>query len=50
MFADKNLIARKHEILYYVSKYAWAGELEQHIDELPELLSPGPLSKTRCCI
>lgn len=50
MFADKNLIARKHEILYYVSKYAWAGELEQHIDELPELLSPGPLSKTRCCV
>ncbi len=50
MFADENVIKIKHEVLYEVAKAAWAGNLEEKRDHIPNKLIPGPTPQFRCCI
>ncbi|MCD8217736.1 MAG: 4Fe-4S dicluster domain-containing protein [Clostridiales bacterium] len=50
MFADENMIQIKHDVLYEVAKLAFADELEEKRDWLPEMMIPGPMPKFRCCI
>ena len=50
MYNDENVIRIKHDVLYEVAKLAFAGELEEKRDFIPEKLIPGPVPKFRCCI
>lgn len=50
MYNDENVIRIKHDVLYEVAKLAFAGELEEKRDYIPEKLIPGPVPKFRCCI
>lgn len=50
MFADENMIQIKHDVLYEVAKLAFADELEEKRDWLPEMMIPGPTPRFRCCI
>ena len=48
--ADANVIKIKHEVLEEVARLAFAGELEEHKDDIAMKLIPGPLPQFRCCI
>lgn len=50
MYNDENVIKIKHDVLYEVAKLAFAGELEEKRDYIPEKLIPGPVPNFRCCI
>ncbi len=50
MFADKGILALKHEVLYEVAKAALAGNLEEERDNIPFTLIKGPKAEFRCCI
>ncbi len=48
---DAAILRIKHELLYEVAKLAWNGELdEEHKNELPYRMLPGPQAQFRCCI
>ena len=47
---DATVLKIKHEVLYEVAKLAWEGQLEQHRDEIPYKMIPGPQAQFRCCI
>ncbi|MBS6642002.1 MAG: 4Fe-4S dicluster domain-containing protein [Clostridiaceae bacterium] len=47
---DATILKLKHEVLFEVAKMAWEGELEQHRDEIPYKMIPGPQAQFRCCI
>lgn len=40
----------KFEVLTRVAKYAFEGTLEEHLDEIPYDIIPGPLPTFRCCV
>ncbi|MGO1371940.1 MAG: 4Fe-4S binding protein, partial [Senegalia sp. (in: firmicutes)] len=40
----------KYEVLREVSRLTINGELEEQIDNIPEVIDPGPEPRTRCCI
>lgn len=50
MYADENVIKIKHDVLYEVAKYAFAGELDEKRDNIAMELIPGPTPQFRCCI
>lgn len=50
MYADQNIIAIKHQILEEVARHAFAGDLEEARDHIPEQIVPGPNANFRCCI
>ena len=47
---DATLLRIKHQVLYEVAKMAWEGRLEQHREEIPYKMLPGPKAQFRCCI
>jgi len=48
---DATILRIKHDVLYEVAKLAWAGELdEEHKDQVPYTIIPGPQAQFRCCI
>ena len=48
---DAAILRIKHELLYEVAKLAWNGQLdEEHKDQLPYKMLPGPQAQFRCCI
>ena len=47
---DATLLRIKHQVLYEVAKMAWEGHLEQHREEIPYKMLPGPKAQFRCCI
>lgn len=50
MFADENVIRIKHDVLYYVAKNAFEGNLEAERDNIAYKMIPGPKAQFRCCI
>ena len=51
MLKIENDIGRiKHEVLYEVAKYAFAGEPEGGLEQMPYEMFPGPKPQFRCCI
>lgn len=40
----------KNEVLYHVAKLAYDGLLEEHEDQIPYEIIPGPQANFRCCI
>ncbi|MDD4508957.1 MAG: 4Fe-4S dicluster domain-containing protein [Eubacteriaceae bacterium] len=50
MIADGNINKIKHDVLYEVAKLAFAGELEEKRDFLPEKMIPGTIPHFRCCV
>lgn len=51
MLKIENDIGRiKHEVLYEVAKYTFAGEPEEKLEQIPYELIPGPKPQFRCCI
>ncbi len=51
MLKIENDIGRiKHEVLYEVAKYAFAGEPEGGLEQMPYEMIPGPKPQFRCCI
>lgn len=47
---DATVLHIKHEVLYEVAKMAWAGELDDHKENIPYKMIPGPQAQFRCCI
>lgn len=47
---DATLLRLKHDVLYEVAKLAWEGSLEEHREEIPYSMIPGPQAQFRCCI
>ena len=48
---DATILRIKHDVLYEVAKLAWNGELdEEHKDQVPYTIIPGPQAQFRCCI
>lgn len=50
MYADENVIRIKHDVLYEVAKYAFAGKLEEKKEDIPFEMIHGPKPQFRCCI
>lgn len=40
----------KYEVLMRVARYSFEGTLEEHLDEIPYEIIPGPLPTFRCCV
>ncbi len=40
----------KFEVLTWVARYAFEGTLEEHLEQIPYDMIPGPLPTFRCCI
>lgn len=40
----------KYEALKEVAKHAWAGDLLEHVMDIPQNLAPGKKSTRRCCV
>jgi hypothetical protein len=40
----------KYEILKKISEYAFNGNLEEHILDIPKNVNPGPDPRFRCCV
>lgn len=40
----------KHEVLEMIARYAFNGNLIEHISLIPEAVNPGPEGRFRCCI
>ena len=48
---DATILRINHDVLYEVAKLAWNGELdEEHKDQVPYTIIPGPQAQFRCCI
>lgn len=47
---DATVLRLKHDVLYEVAKMAWDGRLEDHKEEIPYKMIPGPQAQFRCCI
>lgn len=50
MYAERNVVKVKHEVLYEVAKLAFEGRLEEERDYIPYKIIPGPEAQFRCCI
>lgn len=50
MYADENVIRIKHKVIEEVAKHAFAGDLAEARDHIPEELIPGPTPQFRCCV
>ena len=48
---DETILKVKHDVLVEVAKLAWENQLdEEHVEELPYKMFPGPMSTYRCCV
>ena len=47
---DNDAKQMKYQVLRSVAKYSYEGTLEEHINDIPYDIIPGPLPTYRCCI
>lgn len=47
---DNDAKLMKYKVLQSVAKYSFEGTLEEHINEIPYEIIPGPVPTYRCCI
>lgn len=47
---DATILKVKHDLLYRVAKLAFEGKFEEHKDQIPYEMIPGPKAQFRCCI
>lgn len=47
---DATILRIKHDVLYEVAKLAWEGEMDEHKEDIPYKMIPGPQAQFRCCI
>lgn len=50
MLKDATLGNIKHEVLYKVAQLAYDGLLDEHEDQIPYDIIPGPQANFRCCV
>ena len=47
---DATILKVKHDLLYRIAKLAFEGTYEEHKDQIPYEMIPGPHAQFRCCI
>ena len=47
---DNGAKQMKYQVLRRITQYAFEGTLEEHLNEIPYEIIPGPLPTYRCCI